>query len=207
MNLTGYNSTFPVTGNLNKDIFATIIPPSIVNDNLKYYPHLYQKYKNHYIQNFAARNVDRLYTKNPEANSFYSTLNIKIPNDGSVKYLLSGNILFCYNYGNILKLSKDNLRYIISNCAIDKGVISTKLIILKAKNGWRVVTLDSEQAKHSIANQDKRIKKKAKLVKINAGDIKIDFQLNSDLIKSFNDLKYFAGLKSWNYPSYMIPTV
>lgn len=29
-----------------------------------------------------------------------------INNDGSIKYRLSGNILSCNNYGNILKLSK-----------------------------------------------------------------------------------------------------
>lgn len=210
MNLNGYNSIFPATGNLNKDIFSTIDLASAVNYNLKYYPHLYQKYKNYYLD-YDRQKVDRLYTKNPEANSFYSTLNIKIPNDGSVKYSLSGNVLFCTNYGNILKLSKYNLRYIISNCTIDKGVISTPLIILKAKNGWRVVTLHSEQAKHSIANQDKRIKKKTKFVKMdnkwNTGDIKIDFQVNSDLIKSFNNLKYFTDFKCWTNPSYMIPTV
>jgi hypothetical protein len=121
---------------------------ALPDKRLKYYPSLYRK-----NQFLSTKNVDTLYVKprDVKKNSIYYLTDEEIKNDGTAKFRLKDNILFC-NHSSILKLTRKNVNYIISNCEIDKSDIKTPIIILKSKSGWKVVTLDSEQAKYSMNN-------------------------------------------------------
>ena len=185
---------------------------ALPDKKLKYYPSLYRK-----NQFLSTKNIETLYVKprNLDRNSLHTLADEEIKNDGTAKFRLKDNILFC-NHSPILKLTRKNVNYIISNCEIDKSDIKTPLIILRSKSGWRVFTLDSEQAKYSMLNT-KILKKSKPVAKVdfltdynanknkylvdslnwNVGDIKIDFQATSnnllDKLYNLQDFKYFTN--------------